>query len=138
MVFCRHLMDLSPVGSRFNTMVVSGELRNYFTQEEIKEMNQYIKESSSLSYSDIYDDATTMCSSYPNSRGQETGMFSYFDFLKNFSYILSFGVANYQLQFLLLHALNSYYHKYMYLQSLLNYDICYDRSGVMWYWMYIC
>lgn len=69
-IFCRHLMDLSPVGSRFNNMVVSGELRNYFTQEELKEMNQYIKESSSLSYSDIYDDATTMCSSYPNSRGQ--------------------------------------------------------------------
>nr|XP_022337358.1 integrator complex subunit 8-like isoform X5 [Crassostrea virginica] len=66
--FIWHLMDLSPVGSRFNNMVVSGELRNYFTQEELKEMNQYIKESSSLSYSDIYDDATTMCSSYPNSR----------------------------------------------------------------------
>lgn len=69
--FNRHLMDLSPVGSRFNNMVVSGELRNYFTQEELKEMNQYIKESSSLTYSDIYDDATTICSSYPNSRGQE-------------------------------------------------------------------
>ncbi|XP_061162526.1 integrator complex subunit 8-like isoform X1 [Saccostrea echinata] len=66
--FIWHLMDLSPVGSRFNTMVVSGELRNYFTQEELKEMNQYIKESSTLTYSDIYDDATTMCSSYPNSR----------------------------------------------------------------------
>lgn len=69
-------MDLSPVGSRFNNMVVSGELRNYFTQEELKEMNQYIKESSSLTYSDIYDDATTICSSYPNSRGQETNALS--------------------------------------------------------------
>lgn len=66
--FIWHLMDLSPVGSRFNNMVVSGELRNYFTQEELKEMNQYIKESSTLTYSDIYDDATTICSSYPNSR----------------------------------------------------------------------
>lgn len=72
----RHLMDLSPVGSRFNNMVVSGELRNYFTQEELKEMNQYIKESSSLTYSDIYDDATTICSSYPNSRGQEINALS--------------------------------------------------------------
>lgn len=82
----RHLMDLSPVGSRFNNMVVSGELRNYFTQEELKEMNQYIKESSSLTYSDIYDDATTICSSYPNSRGQEIITLSlstpdFFDFL---------------------------------------------------------
>lgn len=64
-------MDFFLVGFRFNNMVVLGELRNYFTQEELKEMNQYIKESFFLTYSDIYDDVIIICFSYLNSRGQE-------------------------------------------------------------------
>ncbi|KAK3086111.1 hypothetical protein FSP39_013715 [Pinctada imbricata] len=66
--FIWHLMDLSKNGSRFNTMVMSGELRKHFTTDELREMSVYVSESSSLTCSDLFDDATTVCSSYPNSR----------------------------------------------------------------------
>ena len=63
-------MDLSSNGSRFNTMIMSGELRKHFSHEELREMSAYVTENSSLSFSDLFDDATTVCSSYPNSRGE--------------------------------------------------------------------
>ncbi|KAJ8302723.1 hypothetical protein KUTeg_019119 [Tegillarca granosa] len=72
----KHLIDLSSPGSKFPALVINGNLKDYFTEDELNEMELFTNDdnSNASAYNDMYDDATTVCSSFPTSRDSSVVM----------------------------------------------------------------